>query len=634
MKTGDVTNFSNRLSRVHDYVWLFGIMLLALLVRCYHVTSPLDDMMCWRQTQTAGLIRDYYRDGINLLYPRMITLGNPGYVALEFPAYQALAALLYRVFALDVIYARLLTIVCGLLSIVFVYRLALKFLDRKSSIYAAFFFAFMPLNIFFQRVPMLDPLAILLSLVMLDFLHEGIKGKNIFFVLGILAASLGIIIKSPVVAPLYLPLLYGAYREKESRGSSLVRFVIALVIPLIVMLVWQRHANFVNELYFHRDAYPFSHLYSSVIVKLHPFNYWYFGHLQQRLDIQNYIVVMKYIFELLLSIIGTLFFAIGFFILAKRKTGGFLFTWLLSVCVTVMIFFNLFIVHNYYSLPWAPILAMFCGVGMNSFVDMFRKRKYFSPWVTALPLVCFLVASLYLSKILLFYKINDLVEVGEFIDHHIEKNAMIATSLPYDDRWEPSLMYYADRHGFNVGHKEIRKEMIAYLRQEKIKYVALVDSHAAVFPALTGYRVVAENQRVKIYDISLGEAVTDEGEQKPEGVHALFAKAMNAGDLESLCSLFETEAKIVPQAEQIPFAGSQKIRKFLERVLSLKPHINLETKGVTQAGDIALLRSKWHLRGVNSNGKPVEMSGNGTEVVRRQQDGSWRFIVYHPWGAD
>ncbi|MDA8156150.1 MAG: hypothetical protein M0Z52_06820 [Actinomycetota bacterium] len=70
--------------------WLLLIIASALLVRLYHITYPINDMHDVRQTQTAGLIRDYYRHGINLLYPTIITLGKPGYLVLEFPIYQAI----------------------------------------------------------------------------------------------------------------------------------------------------------------------------------------------------------------------------------------------------------------------------------------------------------------------------------------------------------------------------------------------------------------------------------------------------------------------------------------------------------------------------------------------------------------
>ena len=51
-------------------------------------------------------------------------------------------------------------------------------------------------------------------------------------------------------------------------------------------------------------------------------------------------------------------------------------------------------------------------------------------------------------------------------------------------------------------------------------------------------------------------------------------------------------------------------------------------------GDIALLRAKVHLVGTAPNGERVEINNHTAEVVRRQPDGSWLYILDHPYGAD
>ncbi|MDH5769410.1 MAG: hypothetical protein OEZ31_10725, partial [Nitrospirota bacterium] len=83
--------------------------------------------------------------------------------------------------------------------------------------------------------------------------------------------------------------------------------------------------------------------------------------------------------------------------------------------------------------------------------------------------------------------------------------AMIATSLPKDDVWDPQLMYYADRHGFAVPHRYLSKSMIEYLKNKQVKYLVVVDFEGednTVNAMLSHYKVVAKNERVKIFDIS------------------------------------------------------------------------------------------------------------------------------------
>ncbi len=482
------------------------IILLALLVRSYHITSPTDGIHIFRQTQTAGLIRDYYRDGIDLFYPRVISLGAPGYIVLEFPLYQAVAALLYKILSPELLWARVLSIFCSLLSIVFIYRITIKFIDQKSAIFASLFFAFMPLNIFYNRVPMPDSMTILFSLIMFDFLIEGIDNKKyILLFIGIVAGCFGLMMKSPNVAPLYLPIIYMTYkRDKNIRSFANIRFLSAFLIPITMMVLWQHHANSVNEMYVSTSKYP-EGLYSSIAIRLHPFNTWYFGTLAQRLDPQNYVIILGRIFRDMLSVVGLLFFAVGLYALMKKKLGAFFYIWLFSVLCSMMVIFNLNVIHNFYQLPLTPLLSIFCGIGCAYLHDVVKNKKI-ALLVTAGLICVYLFMSMKIAKNRFFVLgESDLIAVGQYIDNHTEKDVMIATSMPDSDLWNPMLLYYSDRHGFTVPHKRINNEMITYLRSENIKYLILVDYKGkgdVINKAIAPYKIVDKNNRATIYDIS------------------------------------------------------------------------------------------------------------------------------------
>ena len=121
--------------------------------------------------------------------------------------------------------------------------------------------------------------------------------------------------------------------------------------------------------------------------------------------------------------------------------------------------------------------------------------------------------------------------------------------------------------------------------------------------------------------------------RKPKDCDNLLIEALNTGDLEAAVACYEPDASFVVEPGKV-VTGHAAIREVLESWLALKPKLTIEANAV-QSGDVALLRSKWTLKGTGSDdGKPVEMSGNGTEVVRRQADGSWLFIIDNPAGAD
>ncbi len=119
-------------------------------------------------------------------------------------------------------------------------------------------------------------------------------------------------------------------------------------------------------------------------------------------------------------------------------------------------------------------------------------------------------------------------------------------------------------------------------------------------------------------------------ERKPEEAHQLFAEKMNAGDLESLCALYEPDARMVARPGHV-VTGSAAIREALQHSLSLQPMITLETTSVIQAGDLALMRSKWRFTGSRANGQPIDISGEGAEILRRQPDGQWLYLIDNPF---
>jgi uncharacterized protein (TIGR02246 family) len=123
-------------------------------------------------------------------------------------------------------------------------------------------------------------------------------------------------------------------------------------------------------------------------------------------------------------------------------------------------------------------------------------------------------------------------------------------------------------------------------------------------------------------------------EREPVETHTTFERAFNAGDLQALIALYEPGAMLIPQPGAEPVRGTEAIRSALERFLALKGKVELQTKHVVQHGNIALLRAVWRLNGTGLDGKPLEMVHGSAEAVRRQPDGSWCYIIDHPFGSD
>jgi uncharacterized protein (TIGR02246 family) len=118
----------------------------------------------------------------------------------------------------------------------------------------------------------------------------------------------------------------------------------------------------------------------------------------------------------------------------------------------------------------------------------------------------------------------------------------------------------------------------------------------------------------------------------PEEGPRLWAENFIAGDLDTLVALYEEDAALVAQPGEV-VTGTDAIREALSGFLATQPTFNLEVRKVLDTGDIALCFSDWTLAGTGPDGEPIELAGHTSDVMRRQPDGSWRFVIDNPWGS-
>jgi ketosteroid isomerase-like protein len=128
------------------------------------------------------------------------------------------------------------------------------------------------------------------------------------------------------------------------------------------------------------------------------------------------------------------------------------------------------------------------------------------------------------------------------------------------------------------------------------------------------------------------------GAPSPELRNLWLARAFNAQDVDAAAAMYHPEASIVEVDEvhgRTSIArGSDGIRRTMAAYIGLKPHMDVVTHHTTVAGDFAMTRSQWLIRGVNNDGQPTEVHHHGLDVHRRLPDGTWVFFMDHPFGAD
>jgi uncharacterized protein (TIGR02246 family) len=117
--------------------------------------------------------------------------------------------------------------------------------------------------------------------------------------------------------------------------------------------------------------------------------------------------------------------------------------------------------------------------------------------------------------------------------------------------------------------------------------------------------------------------------EDPAHIHTLFLDAFNAGDIDSLAALYEPNAVLVVAGERV--VGQQLIRAAYERFLARRPRMTLKTCSAVMFDDsLAVLHADWVLEPAPADDTGKTTRGLSTEVVRRQTDGSWRFVIDNP----
>ena len=115
--------------------------------------------------------------------------------------------------------------------------------------------------------------------------------------------------------------------------------------------------------------------------------------------------------------------------------------------------------------------------------------------------------------------------------------------------------------------------------------------------------------------------------QNPEACDDRFAQYLNSGDVDSLLALYERQASHICPDGTVAHGGGA-IRSVLDEFVAMQPKLIVSLKKVVRVGDdLAVLYDDWTLTARSPDGNPIDMSGTGVHIVRRQQDGTWLFAI-------
>ncbi len=124
-----------------------------------------------------------------------------------------------------------------------------------------------------------------------------------------------------------------------------------------------------------------------------------------------------------------------------------------------------------------------------------------------------------------------------------------------------------------------------------------------------------------------------QGRGTPEQVLKSIVDGINTGNLDALMPLYEAEAAFATQPGSLSH-GLPGVREALAGFIAMKGTLDLNVTRVLEADDLALVTTMWSFTGSGPDGQPVKLAAQSADVLRRQGDGSWRFVIDNPWGTN
>lgn len=123
--------------------------------------------------------------------------------------------------------------------------------------------------------------------------------------------------------------------------------------------------------------------------------------------------------------------------------------------------------------------------------------------------------------------------------------------------------------------------------------------------------------------------------QAPEDIGPLIGEAITSGDLDAALALYEPGATFaIPAAfGEGSVTGHGALRESFSGFLAMNPTLTVNAEKTLLSGDIALVVGSWTLTGSDPEGNEIDTGGRFSDIVRRQPDGSWLFVIDNPNGT-
>ncbi|KKS42483.1 MAG: hypothetical protein UV05_C0042G0003 [candidate division CPR1 bacterium GW2011_GWA2_42_17] len=322
-----------------ESVIVLSIILLGLTIRLVNIGFPLLEYFPERQTQTAEITRNIYKNGWPDFWAPKVRYftGYPIPYVLEFPLYNGIVAGLYYLFGPNVIWGRIMSLIFFSLSGIVFYKLVKRNFSQGVATLSTFFFSLSPLGILVSRT--FQPESLLLLLFLLSLYYRSF-----------LIFSLTLLVKFPII--IFSPLLF----ITDNQFKINIRKLTKLFLSISPILLWIAHGKIYTTYPGIAVNYQLSNWFDP---KLYINPRWYFSLFQ-----------IEHIW--VFTTLGLVLFWIGLWRM-NRKKHFFWFAWLVNFIFYFIIFNRHAAIHEYYHLLILPPASASVGLGLHSLIGIFNR---------------------------------------------------------------------------------------------------------------------------------------------------------------------------------------------------------------------------------------------------------------------
>ena len=444
------------------YIGAIIIIFSGFLVRMINIELPIFEVAMWRQCGTADIARNFYYYGMNIFYPQIVGAGDiKGYIGeSEFQIYTYTVAILYKLFGVHEYLGRLVSILAYCGGALFLYKLAIKYIDKTAGLIALLFYTFNPYIFFFSRTFQPDSTMLFFSISMLYYFSEWIEKEGWWrFVLMTLFATLAFLTKLPTVC-LGLPLLYLCL--KKYKYNFIVQWELWLfaTLSLVPLVLWCVHSHSLGQT---PDGIAWN------AFRLSGFSTYIDPHFYYR-------IFYAEIFESCLIYIGGIIFVLGIFFTIKKNELRFIHYWLLAIIISFLLGGSGTAWHTHHTITIVAPASLLIGYAISNYTRILTTYKITgTKRIVLVILFMLMVASL---PFIIHHKITGrfkperlekdfpIYTVGKIADEILPENALVIGCL-----WGgPEILYYSNRRGWTMGVTGCSVDMIEDLREKGAKY--------------------------------------------------------------------------------------------------------------------------------------------------------------------